>query len=233
MIKVVRPSAAWKIARWIISSVALSIALVEIVQHQNAGIGQESARQGNSLPLPARQRDAAFANYGLVAFREAGNELMGLGGFCRSLDIFLGCTRFPKRDILGDRAGEKEDILLDDGNIPAQRFQVPAADIDTVNQHPTLVHLISPVDQASQGRFPKTRLSDDRYRLPRVYLKGQLLQDRLAAFVGKTDILEFDLAAHRPGKSLPVLVEVVFALHQLEDAPSACQPKRDPRIGEY
>ena len=55
MISVVRPRCTVRRARWISSSVLLSMALVEIVQNEDARILEEGARQGEPLPLAAGQ----------------------------------------------------------------------------------------------------------------------------------------------------------------------------------
>ena len=53
MMKVVRPRAALEMARWILSSVAESMAEVESSKNQDMRIGEKGARECNALTLPA------------------------------------------------------------------------------------------------------------------------------------------------------------------------------------
>ena len=73
-----------------------------IVQDQDARVGEEGARQGQPLALPAGERDPAFANDGLVAFGERVDELIAPGLPRAASRSLPGCARFAKGDILGD-----------------------------------------------------------------------------------------------------------------------------------
>src|SRR5574342_689315 len=91
-----------------------------IVQNQDMWIGQEGARQGQTLALSAGERDTAFADHGLVTLVKGLDELMRLGRLCRRSDHLGACARLPKSDVLADGTREQEDILLDHRDLRAQ-----------------------------------------------------------------------------------------------------------------
>ena len=93
-----------------------------IIQHEDARIGEEGARQCQPLALPAGKRDPAFTDDGVVAVRKGQDELVRLGGFGSRLDLFLGGTGFTEGNIFGDAAREQENILLNDGNVAGAGF---------------------------------------------------------------------------------------------------------------
>jgi len=56
-----------------------------VVQNEDAWVYEYSASDGNSLPLPTRQGDAAFAYKGVVALRKFRDEVMST---CRTCCLF-------------------------------------------------------------------------------------------------------------------------------------------------
>ena len=91
-----------------------------VVQDQDRRVGDEGARQRQTLTLPAAQRDAALPDDRLVAFGEAQDELVRLRLLRRLLDFFLRRFRFAEANIVGNRPAEQENILLDDADLRAQ-----------------------------------------------------------------------------------------------------------------
>jgi hypothetical protein len=47
-----------------------------------------------------------FADLGIVALREAGDELMRVGAFCRGDDLVLAGAVLPIGNVIADRAAE-------------------------------------------------------------------------------------------------------------------------------
>src|SRR5215813_13787510 len=50
------------------------------VEDEDEGVGEEGAGDGDALLLAAAEADAAFADHGVVAFFELGDEVVGVGG---------------------------------------------------------------------------------------------------------------------------------------------------------
>jgi hypothetical protein len=59
------------------------------VEHQDARVFQDDARQGNALFLAAAQAIAALAHDGVVALRQVHDELVDVGGARRGFHFIL------------------------------------------------------------------------------------------------------------------------------------------------
>ena len=82
-----------------------------VVEDEDARIDQERAGDRDPLPLPARERDPALADDGVVAVRELEDELVRLRGLGGGLDRSMRRVGHPERDVVADRGGEEERIL--------------------------------------------------------------------------------------------------------------------------
>ena len=85
-----------------------------LVEDEDARIGQDGPGDGQALALAAAEPHASLADQGLVAVGQTLDELGGVGGLGGLGDPRLGCPAIAIGDVLGDRAVEEEDILLDD-----------------------------------------------------------------------------------------------------------------------
>ena len=151
----------WRMACWIWSSVALSMALVLSSRIRMRGSVRKRARDGDALALPAGERHAALADFGLVALGKAGDEIVGLGRpGRRSISVLAGAGA-AKGDVLGQRAREQEDILLDGRDLRAQRLQAPVAHVDAIDQHAAGIGIEDAVDQPGECGLARAGLADD------------------------------------------------------------------------
>jgi hypothetical protein len=89
----------------------------------------------------------------------------------RRLDLGLGGAGLAKGDVLRNRAAEEKNILLDDRNLPAQRLQIPGAHIDAVDRDRAAVGVVDAIDQLGDRALARTRLPDQRQRLPGASVK--------------------------------------------------------------
>ncbi len=92
-----------------------------LVEQDDRRVLDQRARHRDALPLAAGELGAVLADRGVVAEREAHDELMGAGGL-RGLDDFgVGCVYFAEGDVGADRVAEQVDVLSDIGGLLAQR----------------------------------------------------------------------------------------------------------------
>ena len=91
-----------------------------VVEDQDARVDREGARDRDSLPLAARERDAALADHRVVALGQALDELVRLREPRDALDLGVGQLRQAERDVVPHRGGEEERILRDDADLAAQ-----------------------------------------------------------------------------------------------------------------
>ncbi len=120
---------------------------------------------------------------------------MGAGGFCRRLNLFVGGIEPPIAKVVGDTAGEKVRVLLDQPDLFAQACQCHIVDIVAVNRHFATGDIVEARYQANQGGFSCAGLADK--------------SDSLSRFDG-----EVDVAQHKVGFCV---VSVIGKVHVIED----------------
>ncbi len=106
--------------------VALGVEIgVRLVQNDQERVAVKRARKRNALGLPGRQRGAAFADLGLVAFRQPDDQIVHARRG-RRRDHRLGVHGFSEApDVLRHGAGEQLDVLRQVTDVLAERFGRP------------------------------------------------------------------------------------------------------------
>ncbi len=140
-----------------------------VVQDQDARIGQQGARDGDALALASGERYPTFANLGLVPLFEAHDKLMSLCIVRSPLDgPAIGLLAKSVGNILGDRAREEKDVLLDCRDLRAQGIQVPIAHVNAIDQDAPGLHVVDAIDQFGKCALTRPRLADNGDRLTRL-----------------------------------------------------------------
>ncbi len=60
-----------------------------VIENEDSGIEQQRARDGDTLLLPAGERDAALADPGIVAIRQRHDKIMDASDFGGGDDLLL------------------------------------------------------------------------------------------------------------------------------------------------
>ncbi len=164
---VVRPCCARRIAFWISSSVALSMALVESSRIRMRGLLRKARARAMRWRCPPLSVTPRSPTVGLIAVGERHDEVVRLRFARRLLDLLLRRVRRAEGDVLRQRAREQEHVLLDLGDLRAQAGQVPVAHVHAVDQDASFGRVVGAVDQLGQRRLARSRPADDGDRLPR------------------------------------------------------------------
>src|SRR6266487_1214967 len=192
-----------------------------VVQDENARIGQQGARNGDTLPLSAGKSHSALPNQRVITIYEAQDEVVRLGIFrCLLNRRLVRSLSQPVGDILPNGAREEEDILLDSRYLRAQRVQAPLAHIDAVNQDVPFIDIINAIDQLRERALASPRLSHDGDGLSWLRMERDIFQHGHAA-IAECDVLEHDVTMHPSiAPAIPRLVLVQFRLlfQDLQDA---------------
>jgi hypothetical protein len=94
-----------------------------LVQDQDGGVAQDRAGDGDPLPLAAGQQPPALADRCLVAAGQGGDELVRIGGLGGGADLRIGRAARPVADVVPDRSGEEQVLLLEQGDVVPERAQ--------------------------------------------------------------------------------------------------------------
>ena len=88
-------------------------AVCRFIEQQYRWIAQQGAGNGDTLALAGRQLAAGLADGRAVAIGEVDDELMDAGERRRADDFLVAGIGQPVRDVVADRAGEKNALLRD------------------------------------------------------------------------------------------------------------------------
>ena len=168
-----------------------------LVQDQDRGMEQERARDGDTLPLAARESRAALADEGVVTMLQLADELVGVRRPGRGHDLPQARLGSPVGDVLPDRRAEQQRLLKHDPDLAAQRLAPIPPDVDAVDEDGSLLRLVETQDQADNRRLPRPRRSDQGDTLARGGGEGDLPQHVLAVSVVEGNVLEHDCAFER------------------------------------
>ena len=84
----------------------------------------------DSLFFSDTQASRSIAHAGVVTLRQAHDELVGLGGVGRGLDLGASSPFAAKADVFGDRRGQKQGFLQHPRHLPAEAFPIQAFEVE-------------------------------------------------------------------------------------------------------
>ena len=91
-----------------------------VVEDQDPRVGEQRAGQRDPLPLPAGQREPAFADHGVVPVRQRVDELVGRRPVGGGADLLGGGVGPAEGDVGRDGVGEQERLVEDEADGVAQ-----------------------------------------------------------------------------------------------------------------
>ena len=100
------------------------------IEQQHWGIFEEGPGQVNALFFADTQASKSIAHAGVVTLRQAHDELMGLSGVGRGLNLGASGPVAAKSDVFGDRRGQKQGFLQDPRHLPAEAFPIQALQVE-------------------------------------------------------------------------------------------------------
>ena len=107
-------------------------------------VGDQRPGEADELALAERQAAAALAELGVVALRQAGDEVVRPDRPRRGARPPRGWRRpGAVADVLEDRAGEEERLLQHHGDLLAERLLRHVAHVVPADQHLALLHVAS------------------------------------------------------------------------------------------
>ena len=91
-----------------------------VVEDQDARVIENRARERDPLTLPAREREPALTDRGVISPRQLLDELVCLRGSGSGDDLLVRGVGMSVRDVGAHRIREQEALLEHDSNLPAQ-----------------------------------------------------------------------------------------------------------------
>src|SRR5208337_3004551 len=122
-----------------------------LVENEDARLCQESARDGQALPLAARELDATLANNGVVSLGKALGKLVDARGTAGKEELLITGIGAREHDVFADGAVEEKRLLQHYAQLRAEGVQVYGYQIHTINQHPARGWRVEGAKQADDG----------------------------------------------------------------------------------
>ncbi len=163
-----------------------------LVEHDDRGVAQDGARDGDALLLAAGEAESALADLGLVAVGHMEDILVDVGRFGGLLNLLGGCVRAGIAYIFRDGTVEEERVLKYRGDVVTQARERHVADIVAVDEDAALYRVVEAGDQLCGGGLAHAGRSDECDHHTRLTLEGDILEDRDAVAVVEADVVERD-----------------------------------------
>ena len=202
-----------------------------LIEYQYRRILQDGTCNADTLTLSATESSATIADIGFVAVFRSGNEVMGIGYLCRMFNLFLRSIFHSKGDIVAERVVEEDGLLVDVANELSQIVNAQIFDVDAVDEHFTLLHVVVARDEIDKCRFSATALSDYGDGLAFRNNEVDILQhvvEILFLLVSKRDMAELYALLKRCDRlRMFRLFDIVFSHQYLIDTLHRSQSLRD------
>lgn len=165
-----------------------------LVEQEQRRVLEERAREREPLALAARQGEAALADDGLVALRQAQHELVGAGRAGGGLDVGEGGLGAAVGDVLADRGGEEDGLLQDDRELRAQVGEAVVAQVHAVEADDARGRVVEAREEAEERGLARAARAGDADAAARGDRRGGVREDGAPARVRVDDVLEGDVA---------------------------------------
>ena len=120
------------------SSVCVSTDGQRVIEHQDARVANDGARNGRALLLPAGKRDAALAHQRAITLGKALDVVGDVGRLGSAADVFVGGILRSEGDVVANAVAEQERLLRNEADVGAQNLQRILANRPAIDQNRAL-----------------------------------------------------------------------------------------------
>src|SRR5262245_52813248 len=127
-----------------------------LVKHENGGILEKGASDGDTLPLTAGESRSTLTNDSFITVGQRHDETMRISGAGRGFDFLLGCLWSGKTQVLRHSAIKKICVLSDHSDMPAQETEGQIAQVPIAKKDTTLLRIQKTEYQRHERRFTRS-----------------------------------------------------------------------------
>ena len=164
------------------------------VEHEDAWVGEHGADEADELALAQREAGAAFADHGLQLVGQGLEQVQAVQPAGRFDDLGVGGFRAAEADVVHDRAGKQEVLLLDDPHLPMQRRRFDAAEFAAIDADLSRAGEVELRQQVDDRGLAAAGVADQGDGLARLGDDVDLVQDAALGGVAEADLVELDPA---------------------------------------
>src|SRR5665213_1318359 len=165
-----------------------------LVEDEDAGVGENGARDGNALPLSSGELDAALADNGVVLVGEPLGELVDARDAAGLHEQGFAGMWTAEEDVLADGAVEEKRFLEDDAELSAKAAEADCAEVHSIDTNLSTDGSMEAAQEGDDGRLAGARRADQRGDGAVPGLKADAVEDGRAGNVGEGDVCESNLA---------------------------------------
>ena len=164
-----------------------------LVEDQDARIGEQGAGDGDALALTTGEAGAMLAHLRVIPFRQLEDKLVGARHFGRLHHPLQRRARIGQGYVLPYGAVKQQVLLQHHPYLAAQRGGIHHAQIDAVDQHPSLLGHIEALHQTGQGALARAGTPHHANHLARRYGQIDLPEHRIGiGTVAKLHVIKAD-----------------------------------------
>ena len=161
------------------------------IEDDDGRVAQKRPRQRHALPLAAGKAHAALAEHGLVAVRQAGNEIVDAGFLCGLLDLLARGLRLAHADIVLHSAIEQVAVLPDGGDLILYAAHGLLAERLPAYAYAACPHGIKARQKLGNGGFAAAGSADEGGRGARWDVEGNAMKHvAVRRVIGEGDVFK-------------------------------------------
>ena len=145
------------------------------IEHENARVFENHARQRDALFFAAAESVAALAHDRIVAIGQVHDEVVDVRRPRRRLDLRLRRVHFGVRQVRADGVVEEIVLLRHHADGGRKRIERHVTQVMSVNANDPLGGIIQARDEIGHGRFTSAGGTDERDQLSGTCFKGDAL----------------------------------------------------------
>ena len=189
------------------------------VEHEDAGVGEESAGEADELALAEGHLGAAFADLGVVTVLEAFEDFVAAEFLGGGDDLGLGGGGGGVADVVQDGAAEEVVVLRDDAHLFVEGFGGDLVEVVAVEEDAAALGEIEAADEVHDGAFAAAGVTDQGDGLPGLGIESDVVEDGLVLDVLEVDVIEGDAAVDAgEGDGVGGVGDGGFLFEECEDA---------------
>ncbi len=170
-----------------------------LVENEESRVGEHGAGEADELALAEREGGASFADGGVEAFGEGGEEVEAAEGVAGLFCLRAGGVGPGEAEVVEDGAVEEEVVLADDGHLGAEGLEGEGLDGVAVEEDEAALAVVEARDEVDEGGLAGAGVSDEGDGLAGLGGEGEVVEDRAIGVVAEGDGAELDAGAEAVG----------------------------------
>ena len=165
-----------------------------LVQNHHGRISHRRPGNGNQLPLTLGQAGAVAGEHRLIALRQTGDKVVGVGKLRRLDALVVGGIQLAVADVVHHRAGEQVGLLQDHTQRTAQIGLGDLVNVDVVVADLAVGNVVEAVNQVRNGGLARAGGTHEGNLLAGMGVQGHVMQHGFLRHIAEVHFRHGDIA---------------------------------------